>query len=826
MTRINALVSNFTAGEFSPRLDQRLDVEKYNNAAQEITNFLVVPHGGVKKRPGTQFVTDLVNSTDAVRLVPFEYNTEQAYVLLFGPGFIWFLRDGGIITHDPVSISNITATNPPMVVAPSHGFVEGSRVLITGVAGMSEINNRHYRAVNVTPDNFELQGVDASSYTAYSSGGQAGRLVELQTSFTASQVPDLSWAQSADVLYVAHKDHSPKKITRTSHTNWTFSDFAAEKGPFRQINPDDTHTMTFSNWSASPTAYGTYNVGETATMTSSQAIFEAGHVGALWRLKETGNGDSGLLSAPVGDSTKAISVGQTYTKEDKAYGVAALSGLSNWQTITRVPAHESGTVRVNVGANYFDAAYLHNLYCIVKILAVTSDTTATVQIVYNHMPESIVDSGTAFWEEGSWSDYRGWPSEVEFYEQRLFFAGNTGEPQTIWGSRSATFEDFEDGAEDDDAVVYALSSGRVDAIKWLASGRVLTAGTSSGEYAIAPSENGAALSPSNVRASMQTAWGTGACNPITIGQTVLYPQRHGDPDNLPRKLREYTYAFDQDAYQSVDLTVFSEHITGDGLSELAHQLEPDNMLWAIRADGYAVAMTYERDQNVVGWHKHFTRNGSYLHMAAIPGDYGEDLYLIVERTINGQTVRYIEVTQPYLGEDADEKNDAWFLDCALKYDGAATSTLGGLSHLEGETVQILADGSVQSDKVVTNGRITLDIPATKVLVGYGITSTLTTMSLVQGAQQGTGAARQRHVAKVFVRLLSSQGGEAADDSLDYAEIDYREPSHPMDTSPPLFTGWKEIPIAGTHSRDKHVTVRHTEPLPFFMTSLVAEMVTK
>ena len=132
---------------------------------------------------------------------------------------------------------------------------------------------------------------------------------------------------------------------------------------------------------------------------------------------------------------------------------------------------------------------------------------------------------------------------MAFYEQRLFFAGNEGEPQTIWGSRSAEFEDFEDGAEDDDAVVYALSSGRVDVIKWLAAGRVLTAGTSSGEYAIAPSETGASLSPSNVRAAMQTAWGTGDCNPITIGQTVLYPQRYGDPDNRPRKIREYTYAF-------------------------------------------------------------------------------------------------------------------------------------------------------------------------------------------------------------------------------------------------------------------------------------------
>ena len=193
--------------------------------------------------------------------------------------------------------------------------------------------------------------------------------------------------------------------------------------------------------------------------------------------------------------------------------------------------------------------------------------------------------------------------------------------------------------------------------------------------------------------------------------------------------------------------------------------------------------------------------------------------------MNGSTVRYVEILQPYIGEHPDEKNDAWFLDCALKYVGDPTMTLGGLSHLEGETVQIYADGATQDDRVVTNGRITLQIPASTVIVGYRISSTLQTMSLVQGAQQGTGASRQRHVAKTFLRMLSSQGGSVSDDSGDTADIFYREPDDPMDTSPPLYTGWKEVPLAGTWSRDKALTFTHTEPFPMFVTSLVAEMST-
>lgn len=821
MTRANVLVSNFTAGEFSPRLWAREDLDKYGNAARKIFNMIVTAHGGAKKRPGTRYMVEMPNAVDDVRLIPFQYNVEQSYVLIFGDGFIWFARDQGMLVDVQKNISGITQTNPAVVTSTAHGFSNGEKVYITGVQGMAEVNNQLYVVANKTTDTFELTGVDATGYAAYSSGGQASQFVELATGFSEAELENLRFAQSADVLYVSHPDHSPKKITRTSDTVWTLSELGAELGPFRQINDDETATITFNGWSAGATAYGTHNVGDTANMNGT-GLFTADMVGGLWRLKEAGD-ETGLMSAPLGDSTTSISVGDTYTNEGRVYGVAALSGFADWGDITRVPAHKSGTVRVKQGANYFDSAYLHDLTCVVKVLSYVNANRVTVQVVNNHLPASVVTSGTTYWQEGAWSDARGWPREVTLFEQRLWFASTNGDPQTLWGSRSAAYEDFQDGADDDDAVTYALASGEVDVVRWLKGGRVLTAGTSSGEYAISASSQNEALTPSNVSAKMQTAFGSSASRPIELGQIVLFPQRNGDPDNYARKVREFSYNFQNDAFEATNLTIFSEHITGAGVIELTRQMEPENVIWGCRTDGMLIGMTYEPDQNVIAWHGHTLggTNAQVKRLASIPGDEGDDVYMVVDRTVSGTTHRMVEVMQPYYGEEASEIADAWFLDAALDYSGSETDSLAGLSHLEGEEVGIWNNGSFETSTVV-NGRVNLPTATTRCTIGLLYNSQIDSMGVTGGEKAGTSQTRKRHINKIGVRLLSSSGGDVGINGETTAPIYYRTPDNPMDASPPLFSGWKMLNIGSAWDRDIYVTIKHSEPSPFFVTGLVVE----
>jgi hypothetical protein len=824
MAKVANYQSNFTGGELSPRLDGRVDVTKFKNGLRVCENMTVLPHGGARKRSGSQFILQQPTAEDVV-LVPFQYNTEQAYVLMFGPGYVWFFKDRGIITYDTRTITGITQANPAVVTTSgSHNIAAGEYVILTGVGGMAELNNRIFVAGNTTATTFQLQGVDSTAYTAYTSGGTAAEIVALSTPYTASELPDLTFAQAADTLFVAHRSHPIRKITRQGHTAWALSAPGFTTGPFRTINSERASIITCSGFSASATTYGTHIVGTTFTMTCASAIFDDGMVAALFRLNEEG-GATGIESAPVGDSGRAIAGGDVYTNEGNVYGVYAVSGATTWLSFTRVPAHEAGTVRVRgESGHYFDSDFLHPGYCVVKITGFISSTQVTAQIVRYQMPKTIVDSGTSFWEEGAWSGYRGYPRAIAFYEQRLFLAGSDSDPQVLWGSRSNAYEDFEDGADDDDALTYRISSGSADVIRWLQSGRVLTAGSSLGEFAIAASNQNEALTPKNFKASPQTSYGTSKCPPIRVNQSVLYPQRAGKPENAAKKLREFSYAYESDSFNSVDITVFSEHIFGPGISRLAYQLEPDSIIWARRTDGQLAACTYERLQEVIAWHRHKMggTNAAVQTQCVIPGDDGDEVWLSVQRTVSGQTVRYIEVFHPAFADDAS-KEDAKFVDAMLTYSGSSTSTISGLWHLRGETVKVLNNGSVETATVSSTGRVTLARATTKAHIGLPYTAILETEDFEAGAQAGTAQSRAKRISQIYVRLLNSLGGSYGPDADNLKPMNYRTAAMPHGTSPPLYSGLKELDHPGGWERYARVRFEHSDPLPFHITGIVAEL---
>lgn len=860
MAKATYLQSNFTGGELSPRLDGRVDITKFKNGLRTCENFTVLPHGGARKRSGAKFVVEQKNATDTVVLIPFQYNVEQSYMLLFGPNYVWFLKNQGIITFTGQTITGITQANPGVVTSTGHGFSNDDRVILSGISGMTELNNRQVLVKNVTSDTFELydgngDAIDTSAYTAYTADGTAAEIVELTTTYTEDELETLTFAQSADTLYIAHKNHPLRKITRSSHTSWSLEEPTINTGPFRTINASRTNTITPSGFSASATTYGTHIVGETCTLTAAESnTFDADMVGALFRLNEEG-GSTGINSAPIGDAI-ALTAGDVYTNEGNIYGVYAVNGTASWEGYTRVPAHDSGTVRVYASGSsgdYFDSDFLHPGYCIVRITAFTSDTVVTAQIVRYQMPESVVSNGTSYWEEGAWSEYRGYPRAIAFYEQRLFLAGSDGDPSVVWGSRSAAYEDFEDGTDDDDALVYRITSGLADTIRWMVSGRVLTVGSSAGEYAIAASSQNEALTPSNFKANPQTSYGTSSVLPIRINQAVLYPQRQGDPDNAAKKLREFAYSFEQDAFNSTDITVFSEHIFGDGLTRMAYATEPDSVIWVNRSDGQLAACTYERAQQVVAWHRHIlggTRARANT-LGVIPGIEGDEVWLSVTRflgdintfvsedgqytmiaedgstfiTEETETVRYIEVMQPAFG-DAEAKSDAFFVDSGLSYAGDPTSSISGLWHLRGLDVKILNNGSIESATVSATGKLTLANETTKCHIGLAYTAKLETEDIEAGAQAGTAQSRAKKISKVWPRFLNTGGTvKLGPDSSKLETVYFRTGADVHGSSPPLYSDLNGVEFRGGWERYARVYIEHSDPLPCHITGLVSEIAT-
>jgi hypothetical protein len=797
-----------------------------------LQNFQVVPHGGVRKRPGTKFVVEQRSRTKAVAFIPFQYSTTQAYMLVFGDGYVWFMKDQGIITNSTKTITFISQASPGIVTSAAHGFSNGDWIVLTSAGGMVQLNNRLFEVANVTTNTFTLKdntgaAVNTASYTAYTSGGTASRIVTLTTPYVEAEVGELQFAQSADTLFITHQNHPLRKLTRSSHTSWTLETVDIRTGPFRPINPTTTHTITPSGFSAGATGYGTYQAGVTCTLTSSVAMFNASHVGALFRLNEEG-GATGVMSAPVGDSAISLANNQTYTAEGHVYGVTNVSTLTTWQYVTRVPYHKSGRVRVNgAGGGYFDSDYLHPTYCVVEITGYTSSTVVTAQILRYQMPASIASSGTSFWEEGAWSDYRGYPNATAFYEQRLMLAGSPSDPTVIWGSVSGAYEDFTDGSDDDDALVYRAAAGSADVMRWMMGGRLLTVGSSQGEFAVAASNRNEALTPSNVKCTLQTTFGTSKVPPLRIGQTVIYPQRSGATGNDALKIREFAYSFDKDAFDSTDITVFSPHITGSGVVRLAYQTEPDSLIWALRSDGKLACCTYERTQEVVAWHRHVIggTNTAVKMIGVIPGSDGDELWLSVERTIDGATHRYIEVLNPVFNEDLDVKEDAKLLDSSLTYEGGSTTMLTGLWHLRGQAVKVLNNGAVETATVDSVGQVTLARATTKATVGLAYTAILETEDIEAGAQAGVAQSRVKRISQAYLRLRESLGGSLGPDENHVSAILYRTPATPMGASPPLYTGLKAVDFPSGYDREARVYITHDDPLPFFVTCIVVEQST-
>lgn len=826
MAKITAQISNLTGGEITPRLDGRPDVAKQRNGLKIAENFQIVVHGGARKRSGTKYVVELKSGSDDVAFQAFQYSTEQAYMLVFGPSYIWIVKDHGILTNTATAITGITAANPGVVTATAHGLLNGARVIISGVVGMTQVNNRQFVVANKTANTFELSGVNTSSYTAYSSGGTVGEIIEVATTYGSTELQELRFAQFNDVLYITHGNHPLKKLSRNSELSWTLSEVSLTTGPFRTINADDTLRITPSAFSGAVTPYGTHIVGETCTLTATGGTpFTSAMVGSLFRLNEDGGG-TGVTGPPLG-VTQGIVDGNVYTYDGNVYGISDGAGTPNWSTFNRVPNHDRGSVKViDRGADTFVSNFLHPAYCVVQITGYTSTTVVTAEIVRYQMPESIVTGGTVFWEEGAWSDERGYPRACAFYDQRLFLGGSTSEPAVVWSSKSAAFEDFSDGPEDNDALIYRGSSGNADVIRWLSGGRVLAAGTSAGEYAIAASNQNEALTPSNVRMLLQTTYGTSDCPPVRVNDVVLYPQREGAPANAAKKIREYAYEFSQDKFNSTDLTIFAEHITGAGVTRLESTISPDQMIWGVRTDGQVPVCTYERLQEVVAWQRHVLGgSGAVKMIGACAGDNGDDVYVVVQRTIDSTQVRYIEVFMPPFEPQTDDKEDAFIVDCGLTYSGASTSTVTGLWHLRGETVKVLNNGNVEDQTISSTGSLALDVATTKAHIGYQITARLVPEDLDGGAQAGASQSRMKRVSQVYARVYGSLGGKVGKYGNTLEDILYRTTDDVLGSSPPLYSGLIETDVEVGHDREAIIEFEHTDPLPFFITAIVAELST-
>ena len=795
MARVSSIITNFRTGEISPKLEGRIDLQKYNEAAQTVNNMLVFPSGGVTRRPGT-FFAGRSKDGGKVRLINFEVSDEQAYVLEFGDSYIRFYKDGGILTEATTNITGITQANPAVVTAASHGLNNGDRVFIKSVAGMVEVNNLEFTVANKTTNTFELSGIDSSAFTAYSSGGTVGKIVEVTTTYSVTEIFEINHTQSADVLFIAHKDHEPAKLTRTTATSFTLTDIDFIDGPW--LDENDTTT----------TLYASAATGSGVTITASASLFASNDVGRYIRFRE-------ILEIEHDEWAASTSYADDATVRYNGHVYQNVTGSTQTSGNTP-PVHLSGTETYGS----IDWEYLHDEHGHVKITGFTSATEVTAdvhedQYGNSRLPDSAVGSGNANtrWSLGAFGGSEGFPKAVGFYEQRLYFAGTTGQPQTIFGSVSADFENMTPGTLDDSAVNFTIASDRVNVIRHLLPARFLQVLTTSAEFTLSGGTGSTPVTPTNVNVLRETTFGCSEVRPLRAGNSTILIQKGQE------KVKEITFDLDTDGLLGIDLTILADHIPSGGLTDMVWQQEPELIVWFVHSDGRLVGLTYDRANAAIGWHDHsIGGNGVVESITAIPSGAEDQVYLSVKRTIDGSTVRHIEFLKPI--EFGDDVADAFYVDSGLTYDGSATTTITGLNHLEGETVTILADGASHPDETVSGGSITLERSASKVHVGYSYTSTLETLRLEAGADDGIAQGKIKRIHGVTARFFKTVGAELGPDTNNLDRLPFRDSSMAMNQAVPLFTGDKEIYFPSGYENDARVVIRQSQPLPMTVLAIM------
>uniref|UniRef100_A0A6H1ZE24 Putative tail tubular protein n=1 Tax=viral metagenome TaxID=1070528 RepID=A0A6H1ZE24_9ZZZZ len=419
---------------------------------------------------------------------------------------------------------------------------------------------------------------------------------------------------------------------------------------------------------------------------------------------------------------------------------------------------------------------------------------------------------------GAFGPHAGYPAAISIYDQRLCFGYTDIEPTRIWGSVSADLVSFAPGTADADAVVFELGSQGMNAIRWLAPGRQLLVGTAAAEWVGGSGSGSTPMTPTNVQFNQQTPHGSADIQAVPVGDATLFIQRYG------RRVHEAAYSFEVDKYKAPDMTILAEHITKGGLEAFAWQPYPDSRAYFVRSDGVLCVLTYYREEEVVAWSRYVT-DGVYESICVIPGASQYEVWVVVRRTVDGSTVRYVELFQPAL-EDGDSVEDAFFVDSGLSYSGVATSSLSGLDHLEGESVAILADGAVHPNETVVSGAITLDWEVTKAHVGLPFTTTVEPVPFEYQSTNGGTLGRIQRIVKCVLQVQNTVGGQMGADADNLFPIIARLASDNMDEAIPLQTGFFGLDIDAEYKRGATVLLVQDQPLPFTVSSLSTKLQTE
>lgn len=818
------LLRSFAGGEITPELAGRLDLSKFQTGLSLARNFITLPHGPAARRPGFEFINEVKDSTHAVRLIPFNFSADQTVVLEFGHQYIRFHIAGGTLLETTKAISSIVGST---VTATAHGYSTGDWVYIGG---------RYHVATVTGTDTFTTANQWGAATTA--AGSTAARVYTVASPYLEADLFDLHYTQSADVITIVHPGYAARELARLGTTNWTLTSVSFAPA----LTPPTSPVLTVD--ASAGTADGkldSYVITAVASDGISESL-QSAIVSGYNNLTKVGNsntvGWTGVAGAYRYNVYKRRSgafgyIGQITSKAGTTVNIGSISRTSGDKTVTvtTATAHGMESGAFVIIASTGNAAF-HGYWLVTVTGSTTFTYTSNGNSAQSASTGTVTTNANALVDDNILPDTTqtppedvialnggadAYPSTTTYHEQRRWFAGTNAKPQVLWATRTGTEKNLTSSfpTRDADGMELRIASSQYNQIRHLVALSDMIAFTAGGEFRIY-ADSAPAITPTSVTIKPQGYSGASNTQPVLTSNAVLYVQAQGS------RVRELAYNWESNAYRTVDVSIMAPHrFNGFTVTDLAYSRAPDQLLWAVRNDGKLLGMTYVPDQQVYGWHAHDT-DGLFESVCTVAEGNEDVLYAVVKRTVNGRTVRYIERLRTRIFTKAA---DAFFVDSGLIYNGAPTTTITGLWHLEGKTVNILTDGAVHPTKVVTSGSVTLNYSASMVHVGLPITADLRTLPLALDSMQAAGQGTTKNISKVHLRVSQSSVVKAGPDFTHLREYPARAVSDPYGVPPALRDGEMSLTVDPSWNQDAAICVRQDQPLPLTVLSMTLELQT-
>lgn len=753
-------VLGFTAGELSPWLATRFDLQAYQRGAAVLNNFVTMPYGGLKRRRGTRYVADIAGTGQtAIRLFSFVFSSWDAQLLVFIPGFMRLCSKGALQSYRmetpwetaaEVNALRFTQVNDTI-------YCTGEGLRPVRISRFAEDDWR-WEYMKLEPYPRETYAVQKDFLTvSMSPDGKTARLAlprgTREQEFTpAMEGKEYVLAQadvSARVLFEGQGFNVPNPLALLN-----LADTSITKGTVLYMRDGSTDLYKFYqciryyncadyNGHASPAAYpNNFIHGAMWLDPSTRAPYE---VCGGWSLRTYGTWNA---TWELWRSYNTTADNADFTQWDwtciKSFSQSPYADRQNWAFSGEEPVpcrmvlvcrRASG---LSLGAMLQFTAEKGRREYKLRITAVNDAWNATAAVESPYL-DGRLNFATHDWSFGAIGPRNGYPRFSSFFQGRIWYGGMRGLPTTLLASAVDDFDNFRVGSNDDDALHLTLSSDDQSCICWLCSARQLLIGTADSEWVLGSGE-GAAITASTASFHRQSSVGSEPMPALSVENTALFVQRGG------RRLREISYKLESDGFTATDTSLMAEHLLRAGVQEFCVQRAGDSYVWLLMKDGTVAVLTLNPAQQVTAWQRMEFPQRRVLHMAALPDAEGRDdeVWLVCYNEQNDNpTLECISADSPYM-------------DSALGCTATPYSPRISMPHLAGLTVQYgAADGSgeLRSGVVSELGVLMVEglTKTTRLLVGLAYDSTLQTMPL-EGLNSFNSV---RQFSRVRVRLLES-----------------------------------------------------------------------